>query len=156
MTAGQNRQQNGDDRGQGDITGYTAFLNSENKQAEKVQNFDFSDRKNERERSQSETDVRLRDRRTEMINGDAQSSPRDQNNSVSTLSGCKSDEDTLEDEVFDSFCKDYETRVPVNIQIRFEEYTADGQVICFEEKTENIEAWIGTNNSTQDTQSHYK
>ncbi|VDI77014.1 Hypothetical predicted protein, partial [Mytilus galloprovincialis] len=37
-------------------------------------------RKNERERSQSETDVRLRDRRTEMINGDAQSSPRDQNN----------------------------------------------------------------------------
>lgn len=76
--------------------------------------------------------------------------------SVSTLSGGKSDEDTLEDEVFDSFCKDYETRVPVNIQIRFEEYTADGQVICFEEKTENIEAWIGTNNSTQDTQSHYK
>lgn len=55
-------------------------FNSENKEVEKVQNFDFSDRKNERERSQSETDVRLRDRRTEMINGDAQSSPRDQNN----------------------------------------------------------------------------
>lgn len=55
-------------------------FNTENKQAEKVQNLDFLDRKNERERSQSETDVRLRDRRTEMINGDAQSSPRDQNN----------------------------------------------------------------------------
>ncbi|CAC5413446.1 unnamed protein product [Mytilus coruscus] len=34
-------------------------------------------RKNERERSQSENDVRLRDRRKEMINGEAQSSPRD-------------------------------------------------------------------------------
>ncbi|CAC5413447.1 unnamed protein product [Mytilus coruscus] len=76
--------------------------------------------------------------------------------STTTLSGGKSDDDTLEDEVFDFFCEDYETRVPIDIQIRFEEYTVDGNVICFEEKTENIEAWISKNNSTQDTKSRFR
>ncbi|XP_071181007.1 putative leucine-rich repeat-containing protein DDB_G0290503 isoform X14 [Mytilus edulis] len=56
------------------------------------------DRKNERERSQSETDVRLRDRRTEMINGDAQSSPRDQNNRSSSSTRNSSRRDSLDDE----------------------------------------------------------
>ncbi|XP_071181002.1 cingulin-like isoform X9 [Mytilus edulis] len=55
-------------------------------------------RKNERERSQSETDVRLRDRRTEMINGDAQSSPRDQNNRSSSSTRNSSRRDSLDDE----------------------------------------------------------
>ena len=38
------------------------------------------DRKNERERSQSENNVGLRDRRKEALNGDNQPSPRDLNN----------------------------------------------------------------------------
>ncbi|XP_052074694.1 myosin-15-like isoform X4 [Mytilus californianus] len=56
------------------------------------------DRKNERERSQSENDVRLRDRRKEMINGEAQSSPRDHNNRSSTSTRNSSRRDSLDDE----------------------------------------------------------